>query len=144
MLSTPDGRWLISASNDKSIRYWDLNAEAKGDEPVVLNARTREDAIKRKSAKVPPPIEAKVAVQEAARVLTGHKDWVLGLSLSADGNTLVSGDDKGEVIVWDRPAGKELRRWKVKGWVWALAIAPDASAVCASERAHLIFDSGRH
>jgi WD40 repeat protein len=144
LLSTPDGRWLISASNDRSVRYWDLQVEAKGEEAIVLNARAREDAIKRKSSKVPPPIEAKLAVQEAARVLTGHKDWVLGLGLSADGNTLVSGDDKGDVIMWDRPNAKEVRRWKVKGWVWALALAPDASSVCVSERVHLVFDSGRH
>jgi WD40 repeat protein len=144
LLSTPDGRWLISASNDRSIRYWDMQSAAKGEEPIVLNARAREDLIKRKSAKVPPPIVAKIAVQEATRVLAGHKDWVLGLGLSADGNTLVSGDDKGEVVVWDRPSGKELRRWHVKGWVWALALAPDASTVCISERVHLVFDSGRH
>jgi WD40 repeat protein len=144
LVATPDGRWLISASNDRTVRYWDLDAPAKGAEPIVLNARTRAEAIKRKSSKVPAPIEAKVAVQSAERVLEGHKDWVLGLGLSGDGNVLASGDDKGEVILWDRPAGKELRRWKVKGWTWALALAPDASLLCVSERLPLVFDSGRH
>src|SRR5438094_64868 len=43
LLSTPDGRWLISASNDHTVRYWDLQTPAKGEEGIVLNARTRED-----------------------------------------------------------------------------------------------------
>jgi WD40 repeat protein len=144
LLATPDGRWLISASNDHTVRYWDLQAEAKGEETVVLNLRAREEAQKRKQPKVPPAVEAKVAVQEAERVLTGHREWVLGLSLSADGNTLVSGDDKGEVIVWDHPAGKERQRFQIKGWVYALAMAPDASAMLVAERMPRVFDSGRH
>ena len=144
LVATPDGRWLISASNDHTIRYWDMQAPARGEEAIVLNARTREDLIKRKSSKVPPPIEAKVATQESERTLSGHKDWVLGLALSKDGNTLVSGDDKGEVIVWDRATGNKRAQWKVKGWVWALALSPDGFSLCVSERVHLVFDSGRH
>ena len=62
-------------------------------------------------------------VRKFTRELTAHKDWVLGLTMTPDGKTLVSGDDKGQVIVWDRAAGKELRRWKLEaagpgGWAF--------------------------
>jgi WD40 repeat protein len=146
LVATPDGRWLISASYDHTIRFWDMEAAAKGNDEIVLNARAIADAQARKNngAKVPPPIPAKVETQEAQRVLNAHKDWVLGLSLSKDGNTLVSGDDGGYVIVWDRPEGKEIRRWHVKGWVYALALSPDAQQLLVSERLPLIFDSGRY
>jgi WD40 repeat protein len=143
LLVTPDGRWLISASNDHTIRYWDMQAPAKRKDKVVLNARAREEAAAKKK-KMPAAVEVAVEVQEAAVVLQEHKDWVLGLSLSRDGKILASGDDKGQVIVWDRVAGKELRRWTVKGWVYALAIAPDADLLLVSERNPLVFDSGRH
>jgi WD40 repeat protein len=147
LVATPDGRWLISASNDHTVRYWDLQGTAAGTEPVVLNAQAIADASspagRRAGRKVPPPIKATVAVQKAARVLEGHREWVLGLALSRDGSVLVSGDDKGEIIVWDRPAGKELRRWQVKGWAWALALSPDGTALAVSERRPLVFDSGR-
>jgi WD40 repeat protein len=143
LLATPDGRWLISASNDHTVRTWDLDTPAKGDETVVLNVRAREDAIKRK-AKVPAAIEAKVALQDAARVLDAHREWVLGLCLSRDGNTLVTGDDKGEVIVWDRAAGKERVRLHVKGWVYGMALAPDAASLLVAERLPRVFDSGRY
>jgi WD40 repeat protein len=144
LLGTPDGRWLISASNDHTIRNWDMDSPTRGDASIVLNATAREDALKRKSSKVPAPIEVKVAVQDATRVLDAHREWVLGLALSADGKTLVSGDDKGEVIVWDRESATPRQRWNVKGWVWALALAPDAASLCVSERLPLVFDSGRH
>jgi WD40 repeat protein len=55
---------------------------------------------------------------------------------------LVTGDDKGEVIVWDRASGKSQRRWKLKGWAWAVAVHPEGKSVLVSERIPLIFDSG--
>lgn len=143
LIATPDGRWLISASNDHTIRFWDMQAPTTGTGTVVLNARARDEATARKR-KAPPPVEAKVATQTAARILKGHRDWVLGLSLSRDGATLASGDDKGEVVLWDRAAGTEKRRWKVKGWAWALAISPDADRLAVSERFPVVFDSSRH
>jgi len=143
LLTTPDQRWLISASNDHTIRYWDKqSATVTGSATVILNVAAREEAARRKR-KPPVAIEAKVQVQTAAKVLTGHHEWVLGLGQSRDGSLLVSGDDKGEVIVWDRPAGKEIRRWKLKGWAWALAVHPSGETVLISERVPLVFDSGR-
>src|SRR5262249_47837149 len=145
LLATPDGRWLISASYDHTIRCWDMEAASADSTTVVLNARAREEAASRKSGgKVPAGVEAKVEVQQEARVLEGHQDWVQGLALTPDGKVLVSGDDGGVVIVWDRPAGKEVRRWRIKGWAYALAVSPDAKRVVVSERVPLVFDSGRH
>jgi WD40 repeat protein len=147
LVAAPDGRWLISASNDHTIRYWDLQGEPTGTDAIVLNAEKIADASspagRRAGKKIPPPVHATVHLQKSARTLEGHRDWILGLALSRDGNLLFSGDDKGEVIVWDRPAGKELRRWKLKGWAWALAVSPDAQALAVSERVPLVFDSGR-
>src|SRR5262245_5411334 len=36
LVATPDGRWLISASNDHTVRYWDLQAPTKGEEAIVM------------------------------------------------------------------------------------------------------------
>jgi WD40 repeat protein len=93
---------------------------------------------------VPPPVPAKVAVQPSARTLKGHKEWVHGLDLTPDGQALLSGDDGGEVIVWDRAGGKEQLRWNVKGWVYAAALSPDRKQALISERLPLVFDTGRH
>jgi WD40 repeat protein len=143
LLATADGRWLISASYDHTIRYWDMQAPARDGATVALNSRAREQAARHYS-KVPPLLEARVQTQQAARVLTGHKEWVTGMALARDEKVLLSGDDGGQVIVWDRPAGKEVRRWQVKGWSHALALAPDGKQALVSERVPLVFDSGRH
>jgi WD40 repeat protein len=65
-------------------------------------------------------------------------------ALSKDEQFLLSGDDGGQVIVWDRVSGKEERRWKATGWVQALALAPDRKQAVVTERVPLVFDSGRH
>src|ERR1043165_7448819 len=150
LLTTPDQKTLISASLDHTIKYWDALSEIGEPGMVVLNARARYDAQERKK-KVPVAVEAKVRVQKAERELTAHTDWVLGLSMTPDGKTLLSGADRtvgpkkekeGEVIVWDLPAGKEVRRLKLKGWPWGLAISPDGQSALIAERIPLVFDSG--
>lgn len=146
LLPTPDGKWLISASYDHTIRYWDMEAAPKGEEPLVLNARAiaNAEARKRNGAKVPPPMPATVQLQASARSLEAHRDWINGLTLGRGDKLLVSGDDAGLVIVWDRAAGMEQKRWKVKGWTYALALSPDDKQAFVSERVPLVFDSGRH
>jgi WD40 repeat protein len=146
LVCTRDGRWLISASYDHTIRYWDMQAPAPGEESLVLNARAiaEAQARKRNVAKIPTPLPATVQTQPSARTLAAHGDWINRLTLSRDEQRLVSGDDAGQVIVWDREAGKELRRWRVKGWTYALALSPDNKQAFVSERVPLVFDSGRH
>jgi WD40 repeat protein len=141
LLITPDQKTLISASSDHTISYWDVQNESGEPGVVVLNGRAISEA-ETKKKKAPPPKEAKVQVQKPSQVLSEHKDWVLGMSLTRDGNTLVTGDDKGEVIVWDRSTGKATRRWKLKGWAWAVAVQPEGKSVLISERIPLVFDSG--
>ncbi|HEY7158004.1 MAG TPA: WD40 repeat domain-containing protein [Gemmataceae bacterium] len=148
LLASPDGRWLISASYDHSIRYWDMQAKVADTAAVVLNERAIADASseagRRRGKKVPPAVEAKVQVHKAVRVLDAHREWVQGLAQDRDGTLLLSGDDAGQMILWDRPAAKELRRWRVKGWCYAVALAPDGKQALISERIPLVFDSGRH
>ena len=71
--------------------------------------------------------------------------------MTPDGKTLVSGADRvvgpkkekeGELIVWDLPAGKEIRRIYLKGWPWGMAVSPDGQTIVASERVPLVFDAG--
>lgn len=143
MLITPDQKTLITASCDRTIKYWDMTATKGEPGVVVLNSRAIYEAESRKK-KGPAPVEAKVEVQKFAKELTGHKDWVQGLSMTPDGKKLLSGDDKGEAVLWDLPAGKEIRRWKLKGWAWGTAISPDGKEALISERIHLVFDAGAH
>lgn len=145
LITTPDGKTLISASYDHTLRYWNLDAPAAGSAEIILDQRNRAEAARKAGKKdVAPAPGLKVETQQAEKVLEAHKEWILGLSLSKDGNTLLSGDDGGDVIVWDRAAAKELRRWKVKGWVFGMALSPDASLALVAERFPLVFTPGDH
>jgi WD40 repeat protein len=143
LITTPDGRWLISSSYDHTIRLWDIQGNAVRKDAVVLNVRAIEEAQTRKR-KEPPAKSVKVDVQETDKVLQGHNDWITSMSLSKDGTLLASGDEKGEVIIRQLPSGSEQRRWKVKGWVYAVALSPEKDALLVTERLPLVFDSGRH
>ena len=136
LLVTPDGKTLISASNDRTVKYWDALSDAGEPGKVVLNDGAPLKGVVEKVAKLPdppPPYEVKVVVQKPIKELTGHKEWIQGLAQSPDGKRLVSGDDQGVVIVWDLLSGKELNRWQCKDWVRSLAISPDGKTVAVSQ-----------
>lgn len=136
MAVTPDGKLLISASSDRTVKFWDAALTTGEPGKVVLNDGFVRASVTEKVPKLPdppPPVTANVVVQKPLRELTGHQDWIWGLALSRDGKTLVTGDDAGVVIVWDVPTGKELRRWKVKQWVRALDVSPDGQTVVTAE-----------
>lgn len=136
LLVTPDGKTLISASNDRTVKYWDALSDSGVPGKVVLNDGAPLKGVVEKVDKLPalpPPHEVKVVVQKPTRELTGHKEWVQGLSQSPDGKRLATGDDQGGVIVWDLPTGKELNRWQCKDWVRSLALSPDGATVAVSQ-----------
>ena len=142
LLPAPDGTTFYSSSYDHTIRVWNAMAPSEKKGTVVLNARAIGEAESRKK-KAPVPVEMPVVVVESAMTFAGHHDWIVSMSLSKDGKTLASGDEKGEVIVAEADTGSERKRWKVKGWVYGLALSPDAETLLISERTPLVFDSGR-
>lgn len=120
------GKQLISTSYDHTVRYWDLEAPARSTEAVVLDAETRAAAAKKSGQPVGDGTGVKVAVQSAARIVDAHREWVRCLALSADGTRMLTGDDHGQAILWDVADAKEIRRLTMKGFITALALAPDA------------------
>ncbi len=132
LAATPDGRWLISTSYDHTARLWDLEAKPTGSEGVVLDPKAREAAAK-KTGKPADMTGVQVEIQQAAKVIDAHKEWVRGLSLSGDGKRMLTGDDRGVAILWDIPEAREVRRLQVKGWLQAVALTPNAQLAVTCE-----------
>src|SRR5262245_10693499 len=80
LAATPDGRWLISSSYDHTVCLWDLHAAAKGSESVVLDPKARAAAAKKAGSKAPDTPGVTVDLQQPARTLTAHQEWVRSLS----------------------------------------------------------------
>ncbi|KAL1742323.1 WD40-repeat-containing domain protein [Schizophyllum fasciatum] len=72
---TPDGRGLISGSLDKTLKYWDIS-------PVTSAGKRRE-------------------MVHCTMSFAGHKDYVLSVAVSPDGQWVVSGSKDRSVTFWD-------------------------------------------
>jgi WD40 repeat protein len=129
---SPDGRWLISTSYDRTIRLWDTQAETQETDNIVLQTgRLGLQRGDRKPTKENPAVS--VGVQKPAKVLHAHKEWVRSFSLTPDGTRLLTGDDKGVAILWDMAETKEIRRLQVPGWLVAAALSADARLAVTCE-----------
>jgi WD40 repeat protein len=135
--ATRDGKLLISASLDHSVRLWNMEAASTGKADAVLDLDQRRSKFKRDKKKEvleAPGIE--VETMTAAKLLEGHREWVMALGLSADEKRLISGDAAANVITWDMPEGKELKHWPGLPWNWirAAALSADGQLAAVSEQ----------
>ncbi|MFO0880549.1 MAG: WD40 repeat domain-containing protein [Gemmataceae bacterium] len=135
---TPIGQRLVSASLDRTVRLWPLDAATTGKAEVILDGETRRREARRTGKKEPPPAPGHgVAVQTQCRVLEGHRDWIHALGLSADGKHAISGDAAAGVIVWDLSKEPPAPRAKWSGhpwnWIVAASLTADGQTALVSE-----------
>src|SRR5262249_7739494 len=122
LLATPDGKHLVSASLDHTIRVWPVDGQTARKTEVVLDAASRLRAARRSGKKEATPVPGvPVETQAACTVLDGHKDWVYALGMSADGKRAISGDAASQVIVWDLVTCKPVTKWSGHLWNWIVA-----------------------
>ena len=81
---TPDGKGLVSGSLDKTLKYWELNT-------AINNARKTGERF-----------------GKCVLDFTGHKDYVLSVAISHDGQWVVSGSKDRGVQFWDKNGRAQL------------------------------------
>jgi WD40 repeat protein len=66
--------------------------------------------------------------------LRGHQTWVRALRFGADGRSLLTASEDGEVILWDVPSGGRIQAWKPVAGVCGVAVSPDGERIALATR----------
>ncbi|MBZ5520925.1 MAG: TIR domain-containing protein [Acidobacteriia bacterium] len=149
-----DGRLAISASDDNTLKVWDLDS---GHELLTLQGHS--DRVNGVAISADGRLAVSASSDNTLKVwdlvsgrelfsLQGHSDSVRGVAMSADGRLAVSASGDKTLKLWDVNKGRELRSLQGhSGWVVRVAVSADGRlAVSASSDATLKvweLDSGR-
>ena len=134
---SPDGKRLASASDDKTVKVWNLTRREQGRSSRTTPARSRpwpSATGARGWPAAPPTIRSVCGISPRIRhkpPLTGHTSGITALAFNRDDTLLASAAGQ-TVILWK---GKELVRRLTRegkaGSVRALAFSPDGRTVAS-------------
>ncbi|KAG6900375.1 hypothetical protein C0993_011725 [Termitomyces sp. T159_Od127] len=93
---TPDGRGLVSGSLDKTLKYWDVSG-------LMPGVKGRKEGANGGPVNGPGAVVRKEGEKGSPCTMNflGHKDYVLSVAVSHDGQWVVSGSKDRGVQFWD-------------------------------------------
>ncbi|MCA2859822.1 MULTISPECIES: hypothetical protein [unclassified Microcystis] len=115
---SPDGKTLVSGSDDKTIKLWNVETgqeirTLKGHDSSVWSVNFSPDGKTLVSGSWDKTIKLwNVETGQEIRTLKGHDSSVLSVNFSPDGKTLVSGSDDKTIKLWNVETGQEIRTLK--------------------------------
>jgi WD40 repeat protein len=151
---TADGRRVVSASGDQTLKVWDLEsgralATLEGHTGMVLACAVTADARRVVSASADRTLKVwDLESGHALATLEGHAGWVTACAVTADGRRVVSASHDHTLQLWDLESGRALATLKrPAGMVWTCAVTADDQRVVSASHDHTLqvwdLESGR-
>lgn len=136
---SPDGKTLASASDDSTVRLWDVKAHAHlatltGHTDMVFSAAFSPDGKTLATASADKTVRLwDTATRKPVATLTGHTDRARAVAFDPAGKTLASGGQDGTVLLWNVTARTRTGSLAVPGGIaYAVAFSSDGKTLVAS------------
>jgi WD40 repeat protein len=136
---SPDGRYVLSASDDRTLRLWEVATGAEvraftGHTEAVNACAFSPDSRYALSASRDQTLRLwEVATGEELRAFTGHTGILEACAFSPDGHYALSASRDHTLRLWEVTNGAQVRAFTSPGAVYGCAFSPDSrSALSAS------------
>ena len=136
---SPDGKTLASASEDKTVRLWEVAGgkeirQLRGHQDRVCRVVFSPDGKTLASASEDKTVRLWEATSgKEIRQFLGHQYGVSSVAFSPDGKTLASASRDHTVRLWDAASGEEIRQFQGHhNAVFSVAFSPDGKILASA------------